>query len=209
MKRILHFLIIILTMNTAIAQQAPLLDRELFFGNPEISGGQISPDGEWISFLKEYDGIMNIWVKKFDAPFETAKPLTDSKRPLYGYFWTNDSKYILYVKDKNGDENINIFAVNPLASPEQEGSVPTSRNLTPLKDVTAQIQKVSKKDPDVLFISLNDRDKAWHDLSLPKYMKIKIELLATTSTGMNNYAYLVKPTKKVIPSCTALKKEMF
>jgi dipeptidyl aminopeptidase/acylaminoacyl peptidase len=164
MKRILHFLIIILTMNTAIAQQAPLLDRELFFGNPEISGGQISPDGEWISFLKEYDGIMNIWVKKFDAPFETAKPLTDSKRPLYGYFWTNDSKYILYVKDKNGDENINIFAVNPLASPEQEGSVPTSRNLTPLKDVTAQIQKVSKKDPDVLFISLNDRDKAWHDL---------------------------------------------
>jgi hypothetical protein len=23
----------------------PLLDRELFFGNPEISGAQISPDG--------------------------------------------------------------------------------------------------------------------------------------------------------------------
>ena len=44
----------------------PILDRELFFGNPEISGGQLSPDGKWISFMKEYEGIINIWVKKFD-----------------------------------------------------------------------------------------------------------------------------------------------
>ena len=28
------------------AQQPPLIDRELFFGDPEISGAQISPDGK-------------------------------------------------------------------------------------------------------------------------------------------------------------------
>ena len=27
----------------------PLLDRELFFGDPEISGPQLSPDGRWIA----------------------------------------------------------------------------------------------------------------------------------------------------------------
>jgi hypothetical protein len=32
--------------------QAPLLDRELFFGDPEISGAQLSPDGQYISFVK-------------------------------------------------------------------------------------------------------------------------------------------------------------
>jgi dipeptidyl aminopeptidase/acylaminoacyl peptidase len=141
----------------------PILDRELFFGNPEISGGQLSPDGKWISFMKEYQGIMNIWVKKFDEPFDKARPLTDSKRPMYGYFWSHDSKYILFVKDKDGDENVNVFAVNPMDN-ATAGKVPESRNLTPLKEVTAQINIVSKKNPDILMIGLNDRDKAWHDL---------------------------------------------
>lgn len=145
------------------AKNAPVLDRELFFGNPEISGGQLSPDGKLISFLKEYEGIMNIWVKKFDEPFEKAVPLTNSKRPMMGYFWTHDGKHIVYVKDENGDENVNVFAVDPTAT-AAAGTVPASRNLTPLKDVTAQINLVSKKNPDLLMVSLNDRDKAWHDL---------------------------------------------
>ncbi|MFV5702800.1 alpha/beta fold hydrolase [Flavobacterium sp. XS2P12] len=141
----------------------PILDRELFFGNPEIAGGQLSPDGKWISFMKVYEGIMNIWVKKFDEPFEKARPLTNSKRPMYGYFWSNDGKYILYVKDENGDENVNVFAVDPMTTAETN-TVPVSRNLTPLKEITAQINLVSKKNPDLMMVSLNDRDKAWHDL---------------------------------------------
>jgi len=147
----------------AQTKTTPILDRELFFGNPEISGGQLSPDGQLISFMKEYEGIMNIWVKKFDEPFDKAKPLTNSKRPLAGYFWTHDGKYIVYAKDENGDENINVFAVDPLAT-AAANAVPESRNLTPLKEVTAQINLVSKKDPDMMMVSLNDRDKAWHDL---------------------------------------------
>ncbi|MFN9884123.1 MAG: hypothetical protein ACK53R_12125, partial [Bacteroidota bacterium] len=103
MKKITSFsgiiLMGILLNNTVIlAQETPLIDRDLFFGNPEISGGQLSPDGKWISFTKAYNGIMNVWVKKFDEPFDKARVLTDRKRPLYGYFWTYDSKYILYIK---------------------------------------------------------------------------------------------------------------
>jgi hypothetical protein len=30
----------------------PLLDRELFFGDPEIVAAQLSPDGQYIAFLK-------------------------------------------------------------------------------------------------------------------------------------------------------------
>jgi dipeptidyl aminopeptidase/acylaminoacyl peptidase len=171
MKKILLFSLILLFNSALINAQSkkndgkavPVLDRQLFFGNPEISGGQLSPDGQWISFLKENEGIMNIWVKKFNEPFTSAKPLTNSKRPMSGYFWTHDGKYIVYVKDENGNENSNIFAVDPLAAGEPSG-VPASRNLTPLKDVTAQINLVSKKNPDLLMVSLNDRDKAWHDL---------------------------------------------
>lgn len=142
----------------------PLLDRELFFGNPQIAGGQLSPDGKYISFMKPYQGIMNVWVKELAAPFDKARPLTDSKRPLYGYTWTEDGKYILFVKDSDGDENMNLFAVDPSAEPAAGKDTPESRNLTPLKDVRAQILHASQNNPDLLWVGLNDRDKAWHDL---------------------------------------------
>ena len=145
------------------AQTVPLLDRDLFFGNPEIAGGQISPDGKYITFMKEHQGIMNVFIKGFDEPFEKARPVTDSKRPLYGYFWTYDSKYILYVKDNDGDENMNVFAVDP-NSKSAASPLPVSRNLTPMKNVAAQIFLVSKKNPDIMYVGLNDRDPAWHDL---------------------------------------------
>ena len=96
----------------------PIIDRELFFGPPEIAGGQLSPDGKYMSFLKVYKGTMNIWVKKADAPFASAHPLTsDTLRPIRNYFWSRDGKYILYVQDKGGDENFNIYA--PLKNPRR------------------------------------------------------------------------------------------
>lgn len=137
-----------------------LIDREIFFGNPEIAGGNISPDGERIAFMKTYEGIMNLYVKGVDEKFENARVLTKSKTPILGYLWTRDSKYILYVNDNEGDENLNIFSVNP----SLEWSEHSNQNLTPLKDVNVQIYKVSRSNPDFLWIGINDRDKAWHDL---------------------------------------------
>ncbi|HEY9009270.1 MAG TPA: hypothetical protein VIM75_24205, partial [Ohtaekwangia sp.] len=100
---IILIMAVMLMFHGALAQKSkagkepPIIDRELFFDNPEIAGGQLSPDGTMISFQKVYKGKMNVWVKKFDEPFEKAKPITaDTLRPIGGYFWTYDSKYILY-----------------------------------------------------------------------------------------------------------------
>jgi dipeptidyl aminopeptidase/acylaminoacyl peptidase len=171
-----------------VEMATPLLDRDLFFGNPEIAGGQLSPDGQWISFLKQYDGILNVWVKKFNEPFEAARPLTNSKRPLYGYFWSEDGKYILYAKDKDGDENINIFAVDPVAKAEADG-VPASRNLTDREEVTAQIYNISQNNPDLMFIGLNDRDKAWHDLYSLSISTGELKLLYENTDRITGYTF--------------------
>src|SRR5688572_19185900 len=61
------------------AQSPPLIDRELFFGDPEIAGAQISPDGAFIAFVKPFKGVRNIWVKKTGEPFANAKPVTADK----------------------------------------------------------------------------------------------------------------------------------
>jgi dipeptidyl aminopeptidase/acylaminoacyl peptidase len=145
--------------------QAPLLDRELFFGDPEISGAQLSPDGQYISFIKPFKGTRNVWVKKAGEPFTAAKVLTaDTKRPVTQYFWARDSKYVLYVQDQGGDENYNVYAVDPAAAPAAGADVPAARNVTDAKGARALIYDVPKNEPGILYIGLNDRDKAWHDL---------------------------------------------
>lgn len=169
--------------------KTPLLDRQLFFGNPQIASGQLSPDGKFISFMKAYNGIMNVWVKKFSEPFENARPLTDSPRPLYGYSWTDDGKYILFVKDSDGDENMNIFAVDPNAAPAAGKKVPESRNLTPLKNVTAQLMHASQNNPDLLWVGLNDRDEAWHDLYLLKISTGERTLLYENNDRITGYEF--------------------
>ncbi len=147
------------------ATPPPLIDRELFFGNPEISGAQLSPDGKYISFIKPWNDTRNIWVKKAGEPFEAARRVTaEKKRPIPGYFWSRDSKYILFVQDKDGDENYNVYAVNPSDAPAGADEVPAARNLTDAKGARAMIYAVPKKMPDVMFVGLNDRDAAWHDV---------------------------------------------
>ncbi len=147
------------------AGQPPLIDRALFFGDPEISGSQLSPDGQYLSFIKPFNGTRNIWVKKADEPFANARPITnDQKRPIGSYFWSRDSKYVLYSQDQGGDENFNVYAVDPKAAPAAGQPVPAARNLTDAKGVRALIYSVPKSDPDTMYVGINERDKAWHDL---------------------------------------------
>ena len=169
-KQILMFSVIFLllagfTASTLPAQQPALIDREIFFGNPEYAGAQISPDGKYISFLKPLQDVRNVWVKGIDEPFEKARPLTaETKRPISGYFWSWDSKYILFTKDNGGDENFNVFAVSPSAAPAAGAQVPAPTNLTNANGVRTFIYNVPESEPDFIYIGINDRDKAWHDL---------------------------------------------
>mgnify|MGYP003578854824 CR=1 FL=1 len=61
---------------TAADAPPPLLDRELFFGNPEIAAAQLSPDGRYVAFLKPWKDTRNVWVKKTEEPYAAARLLT-------------------------------------------------------------------------------------------------------------------------------------
>lgn len=146
-------------------QLPPLIDRETFFGNPEISGAQLSPDGRWITFRRPNRDVMNIWVKGIDEPFDAARPITaDTTRPVGGYFWTQDSEYVLYVQDKGGDENFHVYAVDPTAPADASTGVPPARDLTPYEGVRAMIVAVPEPTPDEILVGLNDRTPAFHDV---------------------------------------------
>jgi len=143
----------------------PLIDRQLFFGNPEITSATLSPDGRYIAFRKPYQDTLNVWVKKADEPFEGARLITsDTRRPIPGFFWSRDSKYVLFVQDQAGDENYNVYAVDPSAPAPEGAEAPRARNLTEAKGARAVIYDVPRHDPDVIHVGLNDRDAAWHDV---------------------------------------------
>jgi dipeptidyl aminopeptidase/acylaminoacyl peptidase len=202
MKKLLRSALCLLLLVSAVAAQdkkatsgglPPLIDRELIFGNPEIAGAQISPNGQYIAFLKPWKDTRNVYVKSVSEPFSAARQLTaEIKRPVPGFFWTRDSKYILYVKDNDGDENYNVYAVDPAAQPAAGADAPPSRDLTGLKGVRVIIHEVPKSDPDLVYIGLNDRDKAWHDLYKLKLSTGEKTLVRTNTERITGWDFDLK-----------------
>jgi len=68
------------------------------------------------------------------------------------------------VQDAGGDENFNVYAIDPTLAADPKTGVPPTRALTDLKGVRTLIFAVPKSKPDILYIGLNDRDPRWHDL---------------------------------------------
>ncbi len=168
----------------------PLIDREIFFGNPEIAGAQISPDGKYIAFRKPYKDTMNIWVKRADEPFEKARLITsETQRPIRNYFWSRDGKYILFVNDFGGDENYNVYAVDPAAAPAAGAEVAAARNLSDMKKVRAVIYEVPRNEPDTIYVGLNNRDPRWHDLYKVRISSGERELIKQNTDRFDNYVF--------------------
>jgi Tol biopolymer transport system component len=57
--------------------------------------------------------VLNIWVAPASDPSK-AKPLTEEKvRPIRQHFWARNSKTILFINDRGGDENYLLYGVSP------------------------------------------------------------------------------------------------
>ena len=90
-----------------MVKQYPLED---FFRNSDRSGYQISPDGNYFSFLAPYEDRMNIFVQKMGCE-ETLRLTSETARSVAGYMWATNER-ILFMKDTAGDENYQLYGVN-------------------------------------------------------------------------------------------------
>jgi dipeptidyl aminopeptidase/acylaminoacyl peptidase len=142
-----------------VAQETvPLIERTKLFGNPTRTGGRLSPDGKWLSYLQPRDGVMNLWVAPVAAP-DQARPLTAEKlRPIRNAFWSADSKQLLFINDKGGDENFLLYGVDVATGAQ--------RTLTPFEKTRVQLIGGSQKRKDKLLVGVNNRDPRWHDVHL-------------------------------------------
>lgn len=140
----------------AAAAEAPLIPRDHFFGNPERAAGQISPQGDHISFLAPRDGVLNVWVAPA-GDIEAARVITnDTSRGIRDYFWAPGGDTVAYFQDVGGNENFHIFLTD-LASSK-------TRDVTDIAGVRATMVAASYDEPDTILVGLNDREPALHDV---------------------------------------------
>ncbi len=143
---------------TQTREAAPLIPREDLFGNPTRTGGQVSPDGKWLSWRAPRDGVLNVWIAPVSDP-SAAKAITNSTdRPIPQYFWAPDSKSVLYIQDKGGDEDYLLYGVDVATGAE--------RTLTPFEKTRIQLFGASNTIKDKLLIGVNNRDPRFHDVHM-------------------------------------------
>ena len=142
----------------ALAQPVELIPRASFFGNPTRAQGQISPDGQWLSWLAPRDGVLNIWVAPVSDPSK-AKPITEEKvRPIRQHFWGRDSKLVMFINDRGGDENFLLYGVDPATA--------KMTAFTPFTKTRVRFFGQSLSRPNEILIGVNNREPRYHDVYL-------------------------------------------
>ena len=137
-------------------ETATLIPRKVLFGNPDKASPTLSPDGARIAYLAPVDGVLNVWVGPAEDA-DSAKPITrDTGRGIRFYVWAYTNKHLVYIQDKDGDENWRMYAVDLTTG--------DTLDLTPLEGVQARVQRISNRFPEEILVGLNDRDPRHHDL---------------------------------------------
>ncbi|MCC7158870.1 MAG: S9 family peptidase [Ignavibacteria bacterium] len=131
-------------INNSNVRKIPLRD---FFKNPEKTAYTVSPDGRFIAFLAPYSERLNVHVQEI-GKMESVRVTNVTDRDISHYFWGNEN-VILYMKDKNGDENFHLFSV------EKDGK--NDREITPFENVRCNIVDELYDSKTDILIELNKR----------------------------------------------------
>jgi len=124
-----------------------------FFKNPEKAYFQVSPDGKRLSFTQPYAHRMNLFIRAVGSK-EARRITAITDRDLSEYFWKGNDR-LVYLKDRNGDENYHLFAV------DCEGK--ETRDLTPFDSVQVRmIDQLVDHETDVI-IGMNRRNREIFD----------------------------------------------
>lgn len=128
-------------------RKIPLED---FFRNSERTAYQLSPDGQYISYMAPYEDRLNVFVRKVTDDDAAAVRLTsETERSVAGYMWA-DNERLLFMKDTAGDENYQLYGVR------RDGS--DIRAYTAFPGVRTSLIDDLEEQPSYVMIGMNKRN---------------------------------------------------
>jgi len=142
-------------------QDAPaahaLIPRQLLFGNPEKTSPVLSPDGTQLAYLApDSNNVLNVWVRNLRQPGPDRQVTNDKKRGIRLFRWQLDNQHILYLQDKEGDENWHLY--------QTDLKTLVTKDLTPYENVKVETINTDVHYPDDILIHMNKRDPGLFDV---------------------------------------------
>jgi dipeptidyl aminopeptidase/acylaminoacyl peptidase len=134
----------------------PLIPRAHLFGVAAQRNLTISRDGNWLAWMAPLEGVANIWLAPRERPSEARVVTFESERAPGPPMFAQDDRHILFLKDANGDENTQLFALDM-----ETGE---TRNLTPEPGVRCGVVAASADVPGHILVRMNARDVRFHDI---------------------------------------------
>lgn len=162
--------------STVKEEKPPQIDMKDFFKNAEKAGFQISPDGQYISYRADYKGKMNIFVRKTGSA-DAVRVTSDTSRSIFNYFWKGQR--VVYLQDIGGDENFQLFSVNPDGT-DLKALTPFAGYRTGVLD---DLSFIAGKEKEMI-ITLNKRNKEYFD---PYLINIETGQMTMLYENKENY----------------------
>lgn len=134
------------------------IPRAVLFAPAEVMAVKISPDSKTLAYVKgEPTGVMNLHICTTNECHQNGSlvQITHFTTPeIYRFFWTDDSKHIVFLKDNNGSKSYQLYSINV-------ESRDLKNHTTTFKTITAKIFKVSGHK---VAVGINDRNPNYHDI---------------------------------------------
>ena len=132
-----------------------LIPRDVLFGNPQRATPRLSPDARRMAYLAPDEGVLNVWLRTIGQ--EDDRAITkDRGRGIRIFFWAEDNEHVLYLQDRDGDENWHLYSVHPKTN--------TVRDLSPYEGVRVEDVLTDPNRPDEILLAMNERDRQVFDL---------------------------------------------
>lgn len=159
---------------TSGVSQTPL-PRAILLADPDRAEPKLSPDGQWVSFLSEFEGAINVWVAPVDHP-DQARVVTRQAQDVYRYNWAHTSEHILFLLDEPDLASWRIMCTDLRTN--------ACLDLTPFKGAQPKVVALSPDRPREALVQVNNRAPELRDLYVVSLDDASMRLVRAAPPGV-------------------------